>query len=218
LICGGLWEKVHLLGLLWVYEVVGFPFCLYRRCFPAFSLAKRKGFGQKRSFRWMRRAFEARPHEGIGTTAFAALAKGLCAVKGAVCDRSATVRARTGFATPHSGARRKWNGIPVCVAPARVVFRLICGESRGNSSLRPLLKFDCSWWKAHSSLFRLFFPAKEKSTKEAPFPHPALLGAGMHSAKRLTAFAKLAKGRCVITQVSARGAYRLLTSRARSRP
>ena len=82
LICGGLWEKVHLLGLLRVYEVVGFPFRLYRRCFPAFSLAKRKGFGQKRSFRWMRRAFEARPHEGIFTTAFAALAKGLAVYEG----------------------------------------------------------------------------------------------------------------------------------------
>ena len=78
--------------------------------------------------------------------------------------------------------------------------------------MRLLLKFVCTWRKAHSPLFRLFFPAKEKSTKEAPFPHPALEGAGMHSAKRLTAFAKLAKGRCVITLVSARGA----TVRART--
>ena len=156
-------------------------------------------------------------HSAKRLTAFAALAKGRC-VMTQVRDRGATVRARTGFATPHSGARRKWNGGPVWVAPAGVVSRLICGGLRGNSSLRLLLKFDCSWWKAHSPLFRLFFPAKEKSTKEAPFPHPALLGAGMHSAKRLTAFAKLAKGWRVISLVCARGAYRLLTSGARSRP
>jgi len=110
MVCGRRRGKVHLRGLLWVCEVIGFPFCLYRRGFPAFSLAKRKGFGQKRIFGRMRRAFEARPHEGIFTTAFAALAKGWCAVEGEDSARGATVRARTGFATPHSGARMGFCG------------------------------------------------------------------------------------------------------------
>ena len=194
-------EKGHLLGLLQVCEVIGYPFCLSRRCFPAFSLAKRKGFGQKRIFGRMRRAFRrgrmkvfslrlsphwrkvwrsmkervcdrgatvqianlvrnspsgARPSRGGSPPrrlppCTRASRRGRMKVfslrlsphwrkvwrsmKERVCDRGATVRARTGFATPHSGARRKWNGVPVCVAPAGVVFRLICGGLRGKRVL-----------------------------------------------------------------------------------
>jgi len=55
--------------------------------------------------------FEARMREGIMQGAFGGLPKGLCVIT-RVCARGATVRARTGFATPHSGARPSRGGSP----------------------------------------------------------------------------------------------------------
>ena len=139
MVCGRRRGKVHLRGLLWVCEVIGFPFCLYRRGFPAFSLAKRKGFGQKRIFGRMRRAFEARPHEGIFTTAFAALAKGWCAVEGEDSARGANrVLAGTSPLAP-LGARLKEGGWPLELLPHGIrAFRRECvrGATLGLSADR----------------------------------------------------------------------------------
>ena len=95
-----------------MYEGIGFPRSLYRRCVPAFSLAKRKGFGQKRSFGWMRRALRRGRMRVFSLRLSAELPKGLCAVEGEDSARGATVRARTEFATPHSGARPSRGGSP----------------------------------------------------------------------------------------------------------